>query len=116
LRAAGLYEPQSLEEWASVGLGQIDLPWLNPEESKTLQRSMSYFLLANELAKASKRSRSRVMKTGSYVLRKPLHWRLKNHYFKLPVELWLSMAQRWLTVRRSLLTGTALSRRMTEVH
>jgi hypothetical protein len=57
-----------------------------------------------------------VMKAGSYVLRKPLHWRLKNHHFELPVELWLSMAQRWLTVRRSLLTGVALSRRMNEVH
>ncbi|MBV9036336.1 MAG: B12-binding domain-containing radical SAM protein [Acidobacteriaceae bacterium] len=116
LRAAGLHEPQSLEEWASVGLGQIELPWLNPEESRTLQRGMSYFLLSNELAKVSKRSRSKTVRAGSYVLRKPLHWSLKNHCFELPFELWLSMAQRWLTVRRSLLTGAALSRRMTEVH
>jgi hypothetical protein len=29
--------------------------------------------------------------------------------FDLPLELWLSMAHRWLVVRRSLLTGKGLS-------
>jgi len=53
---------------------------------------------------------------GLRLMRKPLNWRLKHHYFALPVELWLSRAQRWLIVRRSLLTGEALSRRLKEVH
>jgi hypothetical protein len=44
------------------------------------------------------------------MLRKPLHWRLRRHCFAWPLELWISMAQRWLVVRRSLLTGIPLSR------
>ncbi len=37
-------------------------------------------------------------------------------FFTMPVELWLSMAQHWLTVRRSLLTGDSLGRQLREVH
>jgi hypothetical protein len=36
--------------------------------------------------------------------------------FELPFELWFSMAQQWLVIRRSLLTGEPLSRRLREVH
>ena len=35
-------------------------------------------------------------------------------FFDLPLELWLSMAQQWLVVRRSLLTGQGLSRVFTK--
>ena len=116
LREAGLHEPAALEEWASIGLGQADLPWLNAEAMKDLQRSMSYFLLSNELSKKSRKPGTSANKFGLRLLRKPLNWRLKHHCFALPVELWLSMAQRWLIVRRSLLTGEALSRRWKEAH
>ena len=116
LRRLGLEEPQALLEWASVGLGTKPLPWLAGASSRNLQRSMSYFFLANQLAKTSKKSRSRLTKAGWRILRKPLYWRLKHDAFDLPVELWISMAQRWLVIRRSLLTGDALSRRFTEAH
>jgi len=116
LRELGLPEPDRLEEWAAVGLGTMPLPWLSPDSSKALQRSMSYFFLSNRIAKTSKKSRSPVAKTCWKLLRKPLHWRLKHHAFDLPFELWLSMAQQWLIVRRSLLTGEPLSRRLNEVH
>jgi anaerobic magnesium-protoporphyrin IX monomethyl ester cyclase len=116
LRRLGLDEPQSLEEWASVGLGTTPLPWLAAASSKTLQRSMSYFFLANQLTKTSKKTRGRIAKVGCRLLQKPLYWRLKHDIFAVPVELWVSMAQRWLVIRRSLLTGEALSRRFTEVH
>ncbi|MBV8551213.1 MAG: B12-binding domain-containing radical SAM protein [Acidobacteriaceae bacterium] len=115
LREAGLREPQSLEEWASVGLGQVELPWLSAESGRVLQRSMSYFLLSNQLTKKSKRSGSNTVRMGIRLLRRPLNWRLKHYFFNLPFELWLSMAQQWLVMRRSLLTGEPLGRQLKEV-
>jgi anaerobic magnesium-protoporphyrin IX monomethyl ester cyclase len=112
LREAGLPEPQSLIEWASMGLGETNLPWLSPEQSETLARSMSYFMLANQLTKRSGKARSGVGRAGIELLRKPLHWRLKNNAFSLPFELWGSRAKEWLVVRRSLLTGEPLSRQL----
>jgi anaerobic magnesium-protoporphyrin IX monomethyl ester cyclase len=115
LLEAGMHEPQSLEEWASVGLGQADLPWLGEKASAELARSMSYFMLANRLSKGANKSRSILGRKGLRLLQKPLHWRLKHHAFSMPVELWASMAQHWLVVRRSLLTGDPLGRQMKEV-
>jgi len=116
LREAGLAEPQSLEEWASMGLGQTDLPWLNERASTELSRGMSYFMLANQLSKLNNKLRSEFGRKATRLLQKPLHWRLKHHAFSLPVELWASMAQHWLVVRRSLLTGEPLGREIREVH
>jgi radical SAM superfamily enzyme YgiQ (UPF0313 family) len=115
LTEAGLREPQSLEEWAAVGLGQAELPWLSSQANAGLLRSMSYFLLANQLTKITRRSHSGPRKLGMRLLQKPLHWRLKHQIFTLPIELWLSMAQRWLVMRRSLLTGEPLGRQLKEV-
>jgi radical SAM superfamily enzyme YgiQ (UPF0313 family) len=111
----GLREPQSLEDWAAVGLGQAELPWLSKTASADLSRSMSYFMLANKLSKMTRKSRSSFSRKGMRLLQKPLHWRLKHHAFSLPVELWASMAQHWLVVRRSLLTGDPLGREIREV-
>jgi radical SAM superfamily enzyme YgiQ (UPF0313 family) len=116
LLKAGLREPQSLEEWASVGLGQADLPWLSEKDGVALQRGMSYFLLANQLAKMTRKSHSTTGRAGIRLLGRPLHWRLKHHFFTFPVELWFSMARQWLVVRRSLLTGDPLGRQLREVH
>jgi anaerobic magnesium-protoporphyrin IX monomethyl ester cyclase len=112
---AGLQEPQTFEGWASMGLGQTKLPWLDEKASAMLSRSMSYFLLANQLTKAKRTLRSSLARRGVRALQKPLHWRLKHHAFSLPVELWASMAQQWLVVRRSLLNGEPLGREMKEV-
>jgi anaerobic magnesium-protoporphyrin IX monomethyl ester cyclase len=116
LRNVGLYEPQSLEEWGGMGLGQSDLPWMNESDSRRLSRSMSYFLLANQLNKFRNKLSSRIAKKGVRLLLRPLHWRLKHHVFNIPVELWLSMPQHWLTMRRSLITGDPLGRQLKEVH
>ncbi len=114
LRELGLKEPASLAEWADCGLGQADLPWLDRAASRSLDRGTSYFLLENHLKKAQRRARSRVSRCIVNLLRKPLHWRLRRHFFDWPVELWISMAREWLTVRRSLLTGIPLSRNLRE--
>jgi anaerobic magnesium-protoporphyrin IX monomethyl ester cyclase len=110
LRELGLEEPDSLADWANVGLGEMNLPWLTGDATKTLRRGMSYFLLDNQLNKTRRKSSSSVVRTAAQVLRKPLHWRLRRHCFGWPLELWISMAQHWLVVRRSLLTGVPLSR------
>jgi hypothetical protein len=49
------------------------------------------------------------------LLRKPLQWRLNRWFFNYPVELWLSVLKRRLTVRRSLLTGQALGPELTDI-
>jgi radical SAM superfamily enzyme YgiQ (UPF0313 family) len=43
LRALGLHEPTSLPEWASVGLGQVNLPWMNPASSKNTSAKLVLF-------------------------------------------------------------------------
>jgi radical SAM superfamily enzyme YgiQ (UPF0313 family) len=116
LREMGLPEPDCLEGWAEFGLGQARLPWLDEEASRSLQRGMSYFLLDNRINKTGRRSRSAALRMALRFVRKPLHWRLRHHFFQWPVELWISMAHQWLTIRRSLLTGQALSRSLTGTH
>jgi anaerobic magnesium-protoporphyrin IX monomethyl ester cyclase len=109
LRESGLPEPKTLEEWADIDLGAGNLPWLQGAPLGKLQKGISYFLLDNRLNKARRKSRSPMMRSAFSLLRKPLHWRIQNHFFDVPIELWLSFAQQWLVVRRSLLTGQALS-------
>lgn len=107
-------EPASLAEWADCGLGEASLPWLGEEAGRKLQRSISYFLLDNEFTRNRRKSRSAALRWGWSLLRRPLHWRLRRDFFRWPVELWISMARQWLVMRRSLLTGDALSRSLTE--
>jgi radical SAM superfamily enzyme YgiQ (UPF0313 family) len=114
LRERGLAEPASLEEWARIDLGTNTLPWLQGRVFTSLQRSISYFLLDNQLKKARHKSHSPLLRRVLSIVRQPLCWRLRHSFFDLPLELWLSMAQRWLVVRRSLLTGQGLSRVFTK--
>ena len=105
----GVREPQTLAEWADIDLGAGNLPWLKGRRFARLRRELSYFLLANELSRAGWRAGAGLRRRIFSLLRRPLHWRLRHYVFALPWELWLSMAQRWLIVRRSLLTGQPLS-------
>jgi hypothetical protein len=113
LRELGVHEPATLAEWSDVDLGVHTLPWLRGAAYAELNRGISYFLLANRLTKAGRKARTPGMRWMANSLRLPLHWRLRHHLFAAPVELWISMAHRWLTVRRSLLTGQPLSRELT---
>jgi hypothetical protein len=69
---------------------------------------ISCFLLDNQLDRARRNLKSAVLHSLISVLREPLYWRLRS-FFGCPVELWLSMVKQWMVVRRSLLTGQALS-------
>jgi hypothetical protein len=108
----GLAEPDSLAGWVDVDLGSTNLPWLKGKQYETLQRSISYFLLDNQINKSRRKSESRAVQSLLKLMRKPLHWRLRHSAFEYPFELWLSMVRQWLTVRRSLLTGQALSQEL----
>jgi anaerobic magnesium-protoporphyrin IX monomethyl ester cyclase len=115
LREMGLREPESLEAWAAFALGSNNLPWLRGKPYETLRRSVFYFQLDRQLHQTQRRSGSRVFRKLLQVLRTPLHWRLNRSSFQWPVELWLSIVRHRLTVRRSLLTGQALGKELTEI-
>ena len=110
LKQLGMREPAALEDWADVDLGAHMLPWLQGKPFRTLQRSISYLHLANELSRARAKTRWPVLDSLLKIMRKPLQWRIRHHFFTWPIELWLSMARSWMVMRRSLLTGEPLSR------
>jgi len=112
LRSMGLREPQTLLEWAGVDLGTNTLPWLQDRSYARLQRGISYFLLDNQINRTRRLSRSGAVRSLLQAARKPLHWRIRNYSFAWPFELWLSIAKKWLVVRRSLLTGQSLTREL----
>ncbi len=107
LRAMGLREPETLEEWADLPLGRSTLPWLKGEELKRLQRMLDFFLLNNQLRKATKdhpKLRSGLRKA----LGAPLRWRLRSNKYFFPWELWIGRTFEKIVTRRSLVTGQAL--------
>lgn len=112
LRQMGLEQPQCLAEWADVDLGSSRLPWLQGRSYRRLQKSVSYFLLDKEISRSGKRASTRVTRSGWLLVRKSVHWRLRNFRFEFPLELWVVFVRQWLTVRRSLLTGEPLSREL----
>ncbi len=109
LKTLGVREPQSLEEWEGFSLGTNMLPWLTGAAYRKVKRSLSYFLANNELTKAARRpSVARSVRIALRALQKPLHWRMKHHFFACPLELWLFEIRKRITIRRSLLTGQPL--------
>ncbi len=109
LRRLGVKEPQSLEAWTDIALGTNLLPWLQGEPYSRVKRSLSFFLLNNEVTKAVRRTRaSRFQRLLLRAFRQPLRMRMKYQFFRWPLELWLVHAKNKLVVRRSLLTGQGL--------
>jgi len=114
LREMGVRQPQSLQEWETLGLGVNVLPWLQGEELRRLRRSLEYFLLNNQLRKATQRVpwlRRGVRKA----LGAPIRWRIGKNRYSFPWELWVSRGVERLATRRSLLTGQVLRERTQEV-
>jgi radical SAM superfamily enzyme YgiQ (UPF0313 family) len=113
LRRLGVKEPQSLAEWGEIDLKGNVLPWLRGESYARVRRGVAYLLLKSQVTNAARREFRPVM--GRLLLewfQKPLAWRVKNYCFRWPVELWLAFVRRWLVMRRSLLTGRALSHQL----
>ncbi len=108
LRAMGLREPRSLEEWANLPLGKNILPWLEGQELFRLRRMLEYFLVNNQIRKATKGHR--LLRHGlRRILGAPLRWRIRAKKFSFPWEIWVAKSLEKVTTRRSLLTGQTLS-------
>ena len=114
LKEMGLREPQSLEEWQTLALGHNILPWLQGQELQRLRRSLEYFLLNNQIRKATE-SKVWLRKRFRQILGAPIRWRIGKNRYSFPWELWVSRAAERVVTRRSLLTGQKLSERMQEV-
>jgi radical SAM superfamily enzyme YgiQ (UPF0313 family) len=114
LKEMGVREPQSLAEWETLALGTNVLPWLRGEDLRRLRRSLEYFLLNNQIRKATNKipwARRSVRR----ILGAPVRWRIGRSSYSFPWELWLSHAVEKVVTRRSLLTGHALAERTQEV-
>jgi radical SAM superfamily enzyme YgiQ (UPF0313 family) len=109
LRSLGLREPQSLEEWAELPLGRNTLPWLQGKELKRLWRMLEFFLLNNQLRKATK-NHPRLRAGVRRALGAPLRWRMRTKQYSFPWELWVGRQFEKIVTRRSLVTGQALQK------
>jgi radical SAM superfamily enzyme YgiQ (UPF0313 family) len=63
LKAMGVREPESLEEWADVGLGSNHLPWLQDIDLRNLRHMLTDFLESTNRRKSGIVSR-RSLLTG----------------------------------------------------
>lgn len=107
LRELGVHEPTSLREWARLPLGRNVLPWLQGKELQRLRRSLDYFLLNNQIRKAT--MNFPLFKRGARkLLAAPVRWRIRSNRFSFPWELWVARSTERLVTRRSLVTGQAL--------
>jgi radical SAM superfamily enzyme YgiQ (UPF0313 family) len=114
LRELGVREPQSLREWVELPLGKNILPWLQGEDLARLRRALEYFLLNNQLRRATRKHP--LLRRGlRRMLGIPLRWRIRSNRYSFPWELWLARKAERLTTRRSLVTGQSLSERIGDV-
>jgi radical SAM superfamily enzyme YgiQ (UPF0313 family) len=107
LRALGVREPQSLEEWADLPLGRKSLPWLKGEELNRLMRMLDFFLLNNQLRKVTK-DHPKLRSGLRRALGAPLRWRIRSNQYSFPWELWIGRKLEKIVTRRSLVTGQPL--------
>ena len=114
LKMMGVREPQSLAEWETLALGRNVLPWLQGEDLRRLQRSLEYFLLNNQIRKASKQV-PWLRRGVRRALGVPIRWRIRKNRYSFPWELWASHAVERVVTRRSLLTGQKLKEGMQQV-
>jgi anaerobic magnesium-protoporphyrin IX monomethyl ester cyclase len=113
LRSLGVKEPDTLEAWSTIALGTNMLPWLRGEPYRNVKRSMSFFMLNNEITKIIRHgSPSRLHRFLLRAFQRPLHWRMKYSCFRWPLELWV--VRNRLVMRRSLLTGQSLGNSLVE--
>jgi radical SAM superfamily enzyme YgiQ (UPF0313 family) len=114
LRELGVREPQTLNEWIDLPLGKNVLPWLQGEELDRLRRMLEFFLLNNQIRKATKGHRL-LRKGVRRLLGAPLRWRIRSNNYSFPWELWVARSAEKLVTRRSLLTGQPLGSAISDV-
>ena len=114
LREMGMREPQSLQEWVDLPLGKSVLPWLQGAELARLRRMLEFFLLNNQLCKATT-NHPGLRQGVRRALGAPLRWRIRSNKYSFPWELWIARSFERVVSRRSLLTGQPLSTEVSEV-
>jgi radical SAM superfamily enzyme YgiQ (UPF0313 family) len=114
LRELGLHEPESLGEWASLPLGTNVLPWLKDGELHRLRRMLEYFLLNNQIRRATE-GHPWLRRGVRRILGAPLRWRIRSNRYSFPWELWVARSTERLVTRRSLITGQELPQRTADV-
>ena len=114
LRDLGVREPQTLNEWIDLPLGKNVLPWLQGDELDRLRRMLEFFLLNNQIRKATKSHRW-LRKGVRRLLGAPLRWRIRSNNYSFPWELWVARKAEKLVSRRSLLTGQPLGSAISDV-
>ncbi len=92
-------------------MGRNMLPWLQGEELRRLRRSLEYFLLNNQIRKAT-RKHAWLRRGFRRALGAPVRWRIGSNRYSFPWELWVSRTVERVVTRRSLLTGQKLSERI----
>jgi anaerobic magnesium-protoporphyrin IX monomethyl ester cyclase len=114
LKELGLREPETLAEWIDLPLGKKPLPWLQGDELARLRTMLEFFLLNNQLRKATKNHPG--LRQGlRRALGAPLRWRIRSNKYSFPWELWVARSFEKIVTRRSLLTGQPLSTKVSEV-
>jgi len=106
--SAGRYA-DSLQEWVDLPLGKSVLPWLQGAELERLRRMLQFFLLNNQLRKATK-NHPRLRTGVRRALGVPLRWRMRTKQYSFPWELWVGRQFEKIVTRRSLVTGQALQK------
>jgi radical SAM superfamily enzyme YgiQ (UPF0313 family) len=114
LREFGLREPESLGEWAALPLGANVLPWLRGRELHRLRRMLEYFLLNNQIRRATE-GHPWLRRGVRRFLGAPLRWRIRSNRYSFPWELWVARSTERLVTRRSLITGQELPQRTADV-
>jgi radical SAM superfamily enzyme YgiQ (UPF0313 family) len=109
LEQRGLRKPDSLRGWARVDLGSNNLPWLSGAALRGLERSIRYLALHTRINRLKRDCRNCVLRALLEWAEGPLLWRFKHSFFGWPWELLLARAKGLRVIRRSLLTGRALS-------
>lgn len=114
LKELGLREPETLSEWIELPLGKKPLPWLQGAELARLRKMLEFFLLNNQLRKATQKHPG--LRQGlRRALGAPLRWRIRANKYSFPWELWVARSFEKIVTRRSLLTGQTLSTKVSEV-
>ena len=115
MKELGLKEPESLEEWAEVSLGENRLPWFQGREFQRAKRMMSYFIMTHQLRRDTRKLASQTKKRLAGAFLAPLAWRLKHKFYRFPFDLWLLRGRNQLVMRRSLLTGNSLGKDLEKI-
>ncbi len=93
----GIEIPDSLEGWADFFPRYTTLPWLRGREHLRVQNMREYLRLAYERESIAVGRNGAARRRLVEMLRLPARWRLRRHFYDLPLEIWVHNAARKIT-------------------